>query len=161
MTALSAKERVMTDKPEAATDATAPSFKSMLDTATQIWLAGLGAIWLNPFFKAQDEGAKMLDLLVKQGGRLQKHVGAKAETVEHDHRAATWERLEQVFDDRVGRALTRLNVPTQADMDALHAKIETLTAALEAVSKQPGNAAKHAPIPRTPAPHTPAKPRAG
>ena len=55
----------MTDKPEAATDATAPSFKSMLDTATQIWLAGLGAIWLNPFFKAQDEGAKMLDLLVK------------------------------------------------------------------------------------------------
>lgn len=33
--------------------------------------------------------------------------------------SGTWDKLEQVFEDRVARALNRLNVPSRKDIDTL------------------------------------------
>jgi poly(hydroxyalkanoate) granule-associated protein len=110
----------------------APFGKVVLDSATQIWLAGLGA-----FSKAQDEGAKIFESLVREGERVQKHARGVAENTVADVRdraADTWDKLEDVFEDRVSRAMAKLSVPTKKDVEALHAKVEELTAAVEKLS---------------------------
>jgi poly(hydroxyalkanoate) granule-associated protein len=111
--------------------------KVMLDQATQIWLAGVGALWLGAFNKVQDESTKIFDALVKEGGRLQKHAGGMTEQTLAEARARaadTWEKLEDVFEDRVSRALGRLSIPTRQDTDELRDKLEKLTAAVERLS---------------------------
>ena len=51
-----------------------PSAKQVMDSAQQIWLAGLGA-----FAKAKNEGGKVFDTLVKQGEQIEKHTRTVAE----------------------------------------------------------------------------------
>ena len=124
------------------------------DSATQIWLAGLGA-----FSKAQTEGTKLFSSLIKEGERVQdraKKAALKAqadstkffadlvkegEKVQHrasraagssiadvrDKATGTWDKLENVFEDRVARALHSLNVPTKKDIDALGKRVSELT----------------------------------
>jgi poly(hydroxyalkanoate) granule-associated protein len=110
------------------------------DSAQQIWLAGLGA-----FSKTQEEGAKVFEALVKEGkhleARTRKLAGAKVsemtgkwnrKTGQATARAtATWDKLEQVFEDRVERALSRLGVPTNRDIQGLAKRVETLTASVQ------------------------------
>jgi len=124
----------MTKKLEALAGAKdAPFGKVVLDSATQIWLAGLGA-----FSKAQDEGTKIFDGLVKEGEKFQKHARGVAEDTVSDMRdraTDTWDKLEDVFEDRVSRALNKLSVPTRKDVDALRSKVEELTAAVEKLSQ--------------------------
>jgi poly(hydroxyalkanoate) granule-associated protein len=110
------------------------------DSAQQIWLAGLGA-----FSKTQEEGAKVFEALVKEGkhleGRTRRLAEAKVsemtskwskQTGKAAARAtATWDKLEQVFEDRVERALSRLGVPTNRDIQALAKRVETLTASVQ------------------------------
>jgi poly(hydroxyalkanoate) granule-associated protein len=105
------------------------------DSAQQIWLAGLGA-----FGKAQEEGVKVFDALVREGKTLESRtrrmaetrvgmVGdkvGKAATKATEKANATWDRLEQVFEDRVARALNRLGVPTNKDIHALAKRVEEL-----------------------------------
>lgn len=105
------------------------------DSAQQIWLAGLGA-----FGKAQEEGVKVFDALVREGKTLETRTRRMAETrvgmvgekvgkaaTKATERAnATWDRLEQVFEDRVARALNRLGVPTNKDIHALAKRVEEL-----------------------------------
>ncbi len=102
------------------------------DSASNIWLAGLGA-----FAKAQEEGEKLFDTLVKEGeavqGRAKKAADAKA--AEMNERASkTWDKLEQVFEDRVARALHSLSVPTKQDIDALSERVAELTKVVEKLS---------------------------
>lgn len=109
------------------------------DQAQQIWAAGLGA-----FSKAQGEGAKVFDTLVKEGMSLQKktqtiaeqkfgavatkmtgmagEVGAKA--------GQQWDKLESIFEERVARALKSLGVPSGTDISALISRIDGLAAAI-------------------------------
>lgn len=96
------------------------------ESAQQIWLAGLGA-----FAKAQEEGNKVFDALVKEGESIQ----AKTRKVADDKiaevagkAAGTWDRLETVFEDRVARALGSLGVPTKKDIDKLSKRVADLTA---------------------------------
>jgi poly(hydroxyalkanoate) granule-associated protein len=110
------------------------------DSAQQIWLAGLGA-----FSKTQEEGAKVFEALVKEGrnleGRTRKLAeGAMSEMTSRFSKqtgkataraTATWDKLEQVFEDRVERALGRLGVPTDRDIRALSKRVETLTASVQ------------------------------
>jgi poly(hydroxyalkanoate) granule-associated protein len=110
------------------------------DSAQQIWLAGLGA-----FSKTQEEGAKVFEALVKEGrnleGRTRKLAeGAMSEMTSRFSKqtgkataraTATWDKLEQVFEDRVERALGRLGVPTNRDIRALSKRVETLTASVQ------------------------------
>jgi len=112
------------------------------DSAQQIWLAGLGA-----FSKAQEEGVKVFDALVKEGKGLEAktrkltedRVGEVTEQVNKAALSATtkanaaWDKLEQVFEDRVARSLHRLGVPTNKDIKALSKQVEELSAAVKAL----------------------------
>jgi len=121
--------------------------KSVLASSHQIWLAGLGA-----FSKAQEGGAKVFDTLVKQGEVLEaKTRKAAAETADAARGAAmskakemqamaggTWDKLEQVFEDRVSRALGKLGVHTSADVERLSERVNELSEAVNALLKARG-----------------------
>jgi poly(hydroxyalkanoate) granule-associated protein len=123
------------------------------ESASQIWLAGLGA-----FAKAQEEGGKVFEALVKEGKGIQKRTREMAEERLGEvagrfgkvaggvSKQAThsWDRLEQVFEDRVARALNRLGVPTNADVQELIARVETLTASVQALGGKPARAPRAA-----------------
>ena len=115
--------------------------QGVLDSSHQIWLAGLGA-----FSQAKQEGAKLFETLVKQGEELQDRTKrAATETAAAARGAATakakemqqmaggtWDKLEQVFEDRVERALSKLGVYTQNDVQRLAVRVDELA---EAVNK--------------------------
>jgi poly(hydroxyalkanoate) granule-associated protein len=95
------------------------------NSASQIWLAGLGA-----FAKAQEEGLKAFDSLVKQGEAVQDRARKVADDKIADVKAQAtgqWDKLEQVFEERVARALHSLNVPTKKDVDSLSRRVSELT----------------------------------
>lgn len=105
------------------------------ESAQQIWLAGLGA-----FAKAQEEGGKVFEALVKEGTSIQRKTQAAAEEKisEATNRMATmatdisskasgqWDKLENIFEERVSKALNKLGVPSAKDIDVLIARIEEL-----------------------------------
>jgi poly(hydroxyalkanoate) granule-associated protein len=105
------------------------------ESAQQIWLAGLGA-----FSKAQEEGGKVFEALVKEGVTLQRRTQSAAEgklteassrmtsmATELSNKASgQWDKLESIFEERVSRALKKLGVPTSKDVDALVARIDEL-----------------------------------
>lgn len=121
--------------------------KSVLESSRQIWLAGLGA-----FSRAQAEGRKVFDALVRQGETVEtKTRQAASDTAAAARSAAqtkakemqqmaggTWDKLEKVFEDRVARALSRLGVHTQADVDRLAARVDALSEAVNELIKAGG-----------------------
>ena len=55
----------------------------------------------------------------------------------------TWDKLEKVFEDRVARALSRLGVHTQADVERLSARVDALADAVnELINASGGKSAK-------------------
>ena len=133
------------------------------ESAQQIWLAGLGA-----FSKAQEEGGKVFEALVKEGLTIQRKTQAVAEekiteatsrvtTMASDigsRAAGQWDKLETIFEDRVATALSKLGVPTSRDLDVLNARIDALAKSL---GKAPP-AVKAAPVKAAPAKKAAAKP---
>ncbi|MCL4183118.1 MAG: phasin family protein [Burkholderiaceae bacterium] len=113
------------------------------DSAQQIWLAGLGA-----FAKTQEEGGKVFEALVKEGTRLQRQTRALTEEKIGEmtgkvtkaagditkQATQSWDKLEQVFEDRVSRALTRLGVPTSKDIQDLIARVDALNDNVQALN---------------------------
>ncbi len=107
------------------------------ESANQIWLAGLGA-----FAKAQEEGGKMFDALVKEGEEVQDRARKVADdkfTEVKSKATEGWDKLEQVFEDRVARALHSLSVPSKRDIDALSERVHELTAATKKLSAAMGH----------------------
>lgn len=103
------------------------------DSAQQIWLAGLGA-----FVKAQQEGSKVFDALVKEGEAVHAKTRKVAEekVVELTGKATgTWDKLEQVFEDRVARALASLGVPTTQDIQSLSKRVAELTEVVQKLTE--------------------------
>ena len=136
--------------------------QTVKESAQQIWLAGLGA-----FAKAQEEGGKVFDALVKEGEAIQKKTRKMADEKFADVRktadekfadvrkvadakmaavtgkaAGTWDRLEQVFEDRVARALSSLGVPTKKEIDKLSKRVAELTATVQKLNDGGDVAAK-------------------
>jgi poly(hydroxyalkanoate) granule-associated protein len=102
------------------------------DTANQIWLAGLGA-----FAMAQEEGTKMFDALVKDGEKFQGRTKKAATETFSDmsHRTSgSLDKIEQVFQDRVARALKVLGVPSSKDISALSDRVAELAEAVARLS---------------------------
>ena len=102
------------------------------DSAQQIWLAGLGA-----FAKAQEEGNKVFDALVREGESIQSKTRRVAEDKVTEMAAkatGTWDKLEHVFEDRVAVAMHSLGVPTRKDVDALAKRVKELAAQVEKLS---------------------------
>ncbi len=117
-------------------ESTASQFSgSVKESAQQIWLAGLGA-----FAKAQEEGGKVFESLVREGTTIQRKTQAAAEEkiTEATSRMANmatdisskasgqWDKLETIFEDRVSKALNKLGVPSAKDIEALTARIDEL-----------------------------------
>jgi poly(hydroxyalkanoate) granule-associated protein len=103
--------------------------ETIRDSAQQIWLAGLGA-----FAKAQAEGNKVFDALVREGESIQSKTRRVAEDKVTEMAAkatGTWDKLEQVFENRVAKALSSLGVPTKSDIEALTKRVAQLTAEVE------------------------------
>ena len=121
--------------------------KAVLDSSRQIWLAGLGA-----FSRVQAEGAKVFETLVKQGEAIESKTrraaadtaaaarGAATATVREvkDGMGGTWDKLEQVFEDRVARALAKLGVHTQSDVERLTQRVDVLSEAVNELIKATG-----------------------
>lgn len=113
--------------------------KTLSESAQQIWLAGVGA-----FGRAQAEGTKLFEGLVKEGLNLEQTARRFADSRTHvvrdvvenrvdqarERATDTWDRLEKVFEDRVQRALTKLGVPGRDDLADLSDRVEDLTAEL-------------------------------
>jgi len=103
--------------------------QAVRESAQQIWLAGLGA-----FAKAEAEGMKAFEKLVRDGKSLQARTTRVAgeKVAEAAAKASgTWDKLEQVFEDRVARSLGRLGVPSKQDIDTLAKRVAELTAAVQ------------------------------
>ena len=114
------------------------------DSAQQIWLAGLGA-----FAKMQQEGSKAFEALVKDGVGIQRKTQQAAEETLAQAQARMaglaseigskasggWGKLENIFEERVARALTSLGIPTAEEFAALKARVEELEDELDALSK--------------------------
>ena len=129
-------------------DAAKDTAQGMLNSPHQIWLAGLGA-----FSRAQQEGTKLFETLVKQGEQLQDRTkqvatetaaaargAATARAKEMQQMAGgTWDKLEQVFEDRVARALSKLGVYTQNDVQRLAVRVDELAAAVNKLVKAPAS----------------------
>lgn len=130
-----------------------PLSNSVKESASQIWLAGLGA-----FSKAQEEGSKVFDTLVKEGLSIQRKTQAAAEEKisEATNRMANmatdissrasgqWDKLETIFEERVSRALNKLGVPSAKDVDALIARIDELNRNVARLSAAQGSGAARA-----------------
>jgi poly(hydroxyalkanoate) granule-associated protein len=120
--------------------------QTVKDSAQQIWLAGLGA-----FAKAQEEGGKVFEALVKEGVSLQRKTQAVAEERIGDvtgkvsnlaegvtsKAGQQWDKLESIFEDRVSKALNKLGVPSSKDIDALVQRVDELSAQVAKLSKAP------------------------
>jgi poly(hydroxyalkanoate) granule-associated protein len=122
------------------------------ESAQQIWLAGLGA-----FAKAQQEGNKVYDALIREGEAIQKKTRKVTEDKVTEMAAkatGTWDKLEQVFESRVARALNSLGVPTKDDVAALSKRVAELKAEVEKLN---GSATRAASPRKAPAPKTAAR----
>ena len=126
------------------------------DSANHIWLAGLGA-----FAKAQQEGGKVFESLIKDGLHMQQQTQQVAEekiaqathTMSNlasqftERAGGSWDRLETLFEQRVAKAMHRLGWPSADDVAALHARIAVLEQALAPI--KPTQAAAPAKRPTT------------
>lgn len=123
---------------------------SVKDSAQQIWQAGLGAIT-----RAQAEGTKAVESLVKESISIQRKTQAAAEEKinEATHKMSSmatdisskasgqWDKLENIFEERVAKALGKLGVPSAKDVQALSARIDELNKAVQKLSAKSSNAA--------------------
>jgi poly(hydroxyalkanoate) granule-associated protein len=116
---------------------------------------------MGAFSKAQEEGTKVFEALVKEGASLQHKTQGLAEekisevTGKMSNLADSvtakagqnWDKLEAIFEARTAKALNKLGVPTAKDVDALIKRVDALAAAVAKLNKaaapaKPARAAK-------------------
>jgi poly(hydroxyalkanoate) granule-associated protein len=116
---------------------------------------------MGAFSKAQAEGGKVFEALVREGQNLQRKtqglaeerisevtgkMSAMADTVT-SKAGQNWDKLESIFEARTAKAMTKLGVPTAKDVDALVQRVDELAAAVARLSK--GTAPSKAPVKKT------------
>ncbi|HEY1091764.1 MAG TPA: phasin family protein, partial [Burkholderiaceae bacterium] len=111
-----------TAKPAAKAAKPTQSGTTVIDSAQQIWAAGLAA-----YDKARGKRSKAFDKLVQDGLTLQK----KAQSAVQEKAGAQWDKLEAIFERRVAQALQSLGTPTAAALAALSQKIDALAKAVQ------------------------------
>jgi poly(hydroxyalkanoate) granule-associated protein len=164
----------------------------VVDSARDIWLAGLGAFSVaqQEGEKILDEGNKFFDKLVKEGSKLEKktrkdvegafeeirgevesrvkdirgEVESRVKDMRGDVKARVkdiggdfdsrfdvvrnqaesmrkqtsdnWDKLENIFDDRVGRVLARLGLPNRDDLEKLSKRVQELSRKVAVIDKK-------------------------
>lgn len=141
-------DQELIEKPVKSKSKSASERRSMLDFrkyTKQIWLAGLGA-----FSRAEEEGNKLFDSLVKVGEELEsKTVDIADQTVEkvsekaHESVTDTKDKAEKLIDNSVHHSLNRIGLVTLKDVQhlerlilQLHAKVDELTLQQEKIQKE-------------------------
>jgi len=141
-------DQELIEKPVKSKSKSASERRSMLDFrkyTKQIWLAGLGA-----FSRAEEEGNKLFDSLVKVGEELEsKTVDIADQTVEKVSEKAresvtdTKDKVEKLIDNSVHHSLNRIGLVTLKDVQhlerlilQLHAKVDALTLQQEKIQKE-------------------------
>jgi len=130
-----------------------------MESAREIWLAGLGA-----FSVAQQEsgriieqGSKLFDRLVAEGSKVEKktrkdvegvvdefrgEMESRMEAMKHQADAVrkqatdNWDKLEKIFEARVGRALSGLGIPSSEDVKNLSGKVQKLSTEVAALENR-------------------------
>lgn len=141
---MTAPEHLSTDETQAATDHRASRRKNALDFrkyTQQIWLAGLGA-----FSRAEEEGTRLFDSLVKVGEELESKttdiadstVGAVEEVRGRvtERVSDTKERVERVLDDRVSQTVSRIGLASHREVAELTNMIARLTQQVESLTDE-------------------------
>ena len=114
--------------------------------AHNIWLAGLGAL-----AKAQADGSKAFEALVKQGMEMQTQTQtlAKEQWQEATERmgamataapGAGWDRLGGIFENRVARALASMGMPSATEVGDLKARVAALEKTVAQLAGTPSKA---------------------
>ncbi|NHB65773.1 phasin family protein [Acinetobacter sp. GFQ9D192M] len=141
-------DQELIEKPVKSKSKSASERRSMLDFrkyTKQIWLAGLGA-----FSRAEEEGNKLFDSLVKVGEELESKTADIADqTVEKVSEKAresvtdTKDKVEKLIDNSVHHSLNRIGLVTLKDVQhlerlilQLHAKVDELTLQQEKIQKE-------------------------
>ncbi|MFP5466705.1 MAG: phasin family protein [Gammaproteobacteria bacterium] len=138
-------------KPSKAAGGNGALSGAIRESAQQIWLAGLGA-----FSKAQEEGGKVFETLVKEGLTIQRKTQSVAEDrineassrVSHmasdisSKAAGQWDKLETLFEERVAKALGKLGVPSARDIESLLDRIDSLSGQVQSLGGQAAPARK-------------------
>ncbi len=146
----------MSDKPDPvkaakeSVESTRRFSKGVMESAQQIWLAGLGAL-----SRTQQEGSKFFDTLVEEGSKVQEKTRAytREQIKQAREQAEPWidearrrtndalGKLEKAFDERITRAVQRLGMPSRKDFDDLSARIDALLREVRAAgpsTRRPG-----------------------
>ena len=125
--------------------------EQMKQSAHEIWQAGLGA-----FAKAQQEGSKAFDNLVKEGSKWQEatlaaqarmtEAAAKAGHMASDmaqdmgqRASGQLDRLESIFEERVAKAMQHMGLPSAQELTDLKARVEKLETELASLKAKAGN----------------------
>ena len=112
--------------------------------------------------KAQEKAGEVVDSLVKEGeklrdqtrklaeekvGEMKERVGEVREMVEGAKTKAvdTLDNLEQLFEERVARALKRLGVPTRDDLQSIAKRLEAMNGLIQGLAEERRSAAGAAP----------------
>jgi len=106
----------------------------------QIWLAGLGA-----FSRAEEEGTRLFESLVKVGEELESKtteiVDTTTEAVDevrekvNERVTGTRNKVEKALDDSITQAFSRLGFASHREINELAAHIKSLTTQVEKLTK--------------------------
>ena len=117
--------------------------QSVRESAHVIWLAGLGA-----FAKVSSEGGKLFEALVKEGEKVEERTreaaaGALETAREQTDQtrgkvAETWDKVEQIFEDRLAQVLGQLGVPSHDDLQELTQRMDALQAHIDELRRVRG-----------------------
>ena len=151
------KKKVMKKKAQAK-PAASMFAAPVVESAREIWLAGLGAFSVaqSESGKMIEQGNKLFEKLVSEGVKLEKKTRDVAETAVDDIKdeveskvgavrqqaVDNWDKLENIFEDRVARVLGQLGVPTAADVNKLSERVQMLSRKVTELSKPKKAAAK-------------------
>ncbi|MGD8430681.1 MAG: phasin family protein [Ectothiorhodospiraceae bacterium] len=106
----------------------------VMGSARQIYLAGLGA-----FMRSTEEGMKLFESLVAEGQKMERRTGDMAGGQVRgavDRASEGWDRLEDMFEDRVAKAMSRLGVPSGEDIAKLEGRIDELRKRVDALAAE-------------------------
>ena len=150
MTKKTLKKKVMKKKVQAkpaASNFAAP----VVESAREIWLAGLGAFSVaqSESGKMIEQGNKLFEKLVSEGVKLETKTRNVAETAVGDIKdeveskvgavrkqaVDNWDKLENIFENRVARVLGQLGVPTASDVNNLAERVQMLSQKVTEMSK--------------------------
>ena len=135
----------------------------VVESAREIWLAGLGAfnVAQQESGRILEQGSKLFEKLVAEGSKIEQKTrkdvvgaidsirgevesrveGMKQQAgVVRQQANENWDKLERIFEDRVARALSRLGIPSKEDVNGLAEKVQKLAREVSVLDGKKGTA---------------------